>query len=141
MVVEQVEKSCRDYIANKNTRWEYGNRILYDMCKNDLYHNQIDIIVGKNWIIGRSFAAAIERRINANDSNDDFYYDVVAPKILKISNELDFRISSLRSLKGTILDNVKEILETYKLFMDTFYEITGYKVILKSTKKLIFKSS
>lgn len=138
MVVDQVEKSFRDYIASKNTRWEYGNRILYDMCKNDPYHNQIDIIVGKIWIIGRSYAAAIERRINADGSNDDFYYDVVAPKILEIGDELDFRLSKLRSSKGTILDNVKEILETHKLLMDTFYELTGLEKRSLASKYLHF---
>ena len=104
---------------------EFRNRILYDMCQHNPYHNQPDIIVGKIWIIGRSYAVAIERRKNAKESNDDFYYDVVAPQMLEIGSELDLRLKKLRAAENTVLDNAEEILETHKLLMDTFYGLTG----------------
>jgi hypothetical protein len=75
MVVEQVEKDYRDYLENNYIRWGFGNSILYDMCKRKPFHNQTDIIVGKIWIIGRSYAAAIERRRTVGNTNDDFYYN------------------------------------------------------------------
>ena len=40
----------------------YGNKILYDMCATKPRHDDIDIIVGKIWLIGRSYSAAIERK-------------------------------------------------------------------------------
>ena len=138
MVVEQVEKDYRDYLESNETRWEFGNSILYDMCKRKPFHNQADIIVGKIWIIGRSYAAAIERRRTVGNTNDDFYYNDVAPKMLEIGNELDFRLSKLRNIKSTILDNAKEILETHKLLMDTFYELTGLEKRSLASKYLHF---
>ena len=138
MVIEQTAERYKAYLGNKDSRWEYGNSILYDMCKKDPCHNQKDIIVGKIWLIGRSYAAAIERRKNAANANDDFYYDTVAPKMLEIGGCLDFRLSELRNASTPILNNVKDILETHKLLMDTFYELTGLEKRSLASKYLHF---
>lgn len=58
--------------------------------------------------------------------------------MLEIGNELDFRLSKLRNVKSTILDNAKEILETHKLLMDTFYELTGLEKRSLASKYLHF---
>lgn len=92
MIAKGTEKLYQDFLNTNSSRWEFGNSILYEMCSNNPYHNQSDIIVGKIWIIGRSYAAAIERRKNASNTNDDFYYDVVAPKMLEIGDELDLSL-------------------------------------------------
>ncbi|AJH77677.1 hypothetical protein [Heyndrickxia coagulans] len=42
--------------------WSFGNEILYEMCRKNPDHNKADVIVGKIWLIGRSYAAAIENR-------------------------------------------------------------------------------
>lgn len=55
-----------------NSRWEYGNSVLYRMCEENPEDKQIDVIVGKIWLIGRSYATAIERRKNAVVAGDDF---------------------------------------------------------------------
>ncbi len=64
--------------ALKNTSWDYGNNILYSMCKKAPNHKQIDQIVAKIWLIGRSYSAAIERRKVINQESDSFYVDEVA---------------------------------------------------------------
>ena len=94
MVVKETERLCKSYLNITNSRWEYGNSVLYRMCEEEPEHKQIDVIVGKIWLIGRSYAAAIERRKNAVVVGDDFYYDVVAPKMLQIVPELDDRITN-----------------------------------------------
>ena len=99
MVVSGVEKQYTEYLKQKNSRWEFGNSILYQMCEDNPLHNDSDVVIGKIWLIGRSYAAAIERRKNADDyQGDDFYYDAVAPKMLEIGKELDSRIESLKNL-------------------------------------------
>ena len=138
MVTEQAEEQYREYLKCNDTRWEFGNRVLYDMCQQNPYHNQSDIIVGKIWIIGRSYAAAIERRKNAKESNDDFYYEVVAPKMLEIGSELDLRLTKLRTAENSVNDNAKAILETHKLLMDTFYGLTGLEKRSLASKYLHF---
>ena len=94
MVVKETERLCKSYLNITNSRWEYGNSVLYRMCEEEPEHKQIDVIVGKIWLIGRSYAAAIERRKNAVVVGDDFYYDEIAPKLLEIGPELDDRITN-----------------------------------------------
>ena len=94
MVVKETKRLYKSYLNITNSRWEYGNSVLYRMCEEEPEHKQIDVIVGKIWLIGRSYAAAIERRKNAVVVGDDFYYDVVAPKMLEIGPELDDRITN-----------------------------------------------
>lgn len=53
--------------------WDIGNRILYDMCGAHPEHSQDGEIVAKVWLIGRSYAASIERCRNAKHIGDDFY--------------------------------------------------------------------
>lgn len=138
MITKGTEKLYKDFLDTKSTRWEFGNSILYEMCAKNPYHNQSDIVVGKIWVIGRSYAAAIERRKNASNTNDDFYYDIVAPKMLEIGDELDRRLLQLKDSGGAIRDNVKEILETHKFLMDTFFELTGFEKRSLASKYLHF---
>lgn len=115
MVVEGTDNQYKEYLARKNSRWEFGNNILYKMCEKNPLHNDADVLIGKIWLIGRSYAAAIERRKNADDyRGDDFYYDAVAPKMLEIGDELDNRIESLKNNTSVIFDCIPEILSTHK---------------------------
>ena len=54
------------------------------MCRTNPEHKLDQIIIGKMWVIGRTYAAAIERRTKIEGaSGDAFYETVVAPKIRK----------------------------------------------------------
>ena len=138
MVVKETERLYKSYLNITNSRWEYGNSVLYRMCEEEPEHKEIDVIVGKIWLIGRSYAAAIERRKNAVVVGDDFYYDVVAPKLLEIGSELDDRITRLRKSKGLVLDDIKLVLSTHKFLMDIFYELTGLEKRSLASKYLHF---
>jgi len=48
--------------AQKGDGWKFGNDILYKLCQDFPKHDTSSQIVGKIWLIGRSYAAAIERR-------------------------------------------------------------------------------
>ena len=90
MIIERVEKPYKKFIDQDDSRWAFGNSILYRMCQENPYHDREDVVIGKIWLIGRSYAAAIERRKNSDDFiGDEFYYKAVAPKMLEIGNELD----------------------------------------------------
>lgn len=139
MVVSGVENQYKEYLAQKNSRWEFGNSILYQMCEENPLHNDADVLIGKIWLIGRSYAAAIERRKNADDyQGDDFYYDAVAPKMLEIGDELDSRIEALKNNTSFISDCVPEILSTHKFLMDAFTELTGLEKRSLASKYLHF---
>lgn len=62
--------------------WDLGNEMLYELCRAHPGHRTDEEILAKVWLIGRSYAASIERRRGKRDSvGDDFYLDVVAPAI------------------------------------------------------------
>ena len=138
MVVKETKRLYKSYLNITNSRWKYGNSVLYRMCEEEPEHKEIDVIVGKIWLIGRSYAAAIERRKNAVVVGDDFYYDEIAPKLLEIGPELDDRITKLRKSKGLILDDIKLVLSTHKFLMDIFYELTGLEKRSLASKYLHF---
>ncbi len=63
--------------------WDLGNQVLYSLCQDHPKHDRGHEIIAKVWLIGRSYAAAIERRKNAKDSSDDFYETTVVEKMKK----------------------------------------------------------
>lgn len=48
--------------AKSQSYWDLGNKVLYDLCRKYPRHEGYPEIIAKIWIIGRSYAAAIERR-------------------------------------------------------------------------------
>ena len=67
------------------TPWDMGNQVLYDLCSKHPGHSDDQAIIAKIWLIGRSYAAALERRKNKKESSDDFYETVVVPHIKQSS--------------------------------------------------------
>jgi hypothetical protein len=141
--VMAVYKTCSEamesFLKNPSDLWKFGNSVLYDMCSSQPLHTDPDVIVGKLWLIGRSYAAAIERR-KTGDRNDTeaFYYDIVAPKIMDIGQELDERISRLNSFLKPTEDNLDLILNTHKFLTDVFNEITELEKRSLASKYLHF---
>ena len=121
-----------------NTRWSFGNQILYDMCAENPLHNDADVIVGKIWIIGRTYAAAIERRKTNTNFEDDFYYEIVAPKLLSIGPELDERIREINQYSLLTDKNLDLVLTTHKFLLDAFSEITNLEKRSLASKYLHF---
>jgi hypothetical protein len=46
--------------------YDYGNEVLYQMCLENPRHDDLRIVEGKFWLIGRSYAAAIERKAGSD---------------------------------------------------------------------------
>ena len=138
MVVKDTLQLYDSFLKTSISRWEYSNSVLYRMCEEKPEHSEADVIAGKILLIGRTYAAAIERRKNANEIGDDFYYKVVAPKMLEIGTELDNRLNKLRNSSRNTRDDLGEILETHKFLMDTFYELTGLEKRSLASKYLHF---
>jgi len=112
--------------ANEGNKWSFGNGILYDMCRENSEHICAEVIIGKIWLIGRSYAAAIERRkkFNESDVGDNFYCNVVAPKMLEIGPELDRRINNLKQFDCIRKEHLKEIVDTHLFLTNIFSDIT-----------------
>ncbi|MBK8567444.1 MAG: hypothetical protein IPN76_30020 [Saprospiraceae bacterium] len=108
----------------KNTCWDFGNKILYNLCQDYPSHNKDDIILTKVLFIGRIYAAAVERRKNKNDDpiiNDNFYIDNVIPAF--INSNID---NNLKKLKGKQLstNNILEILKVHNELVKILTKIT-----------------
>ncbi|WP_131707548.1 hypothetical protein [Chryseobacterium angstadtii] len=126
--MEKIERA-------KSTIWDFGNEILYNLCKEHFEHLNEEVIITKTLFIGRIYAAAIERRKIKIDqiNNDNFYITKVAPAF-KNSN-LD---SNLKILKNSSLNNIWEILTTHKELQNILKKITNLDKRSFSSKYLHF---
>ena len=122
---------------NKTKRWKFANEILYDMCKKNPKHEEGQVIVAKIWLIGRSYAAAIERTKEAENAKD-FYYEKVVPKVLNIHDELDRKIAELDKYERLSRDNLDKALEAHKFLINEFHDITGQNKRSLASKYLHF---
>lgn len=117
--IEQVNE------AKQGNVWDFGNDILYRLCKDNFSHNTDDKILTKVLFIGRIYAAAIERRKNKSTDiiNDNFYIDVVAPKFRQ--SKLDNYLVKLKDIETLKVDNIELILQTHYYLTNTIKEITA----------------
>jgi hypothetical protein len=118
-----VSKSDIDTCRQKD-EWTLGNSILYDLCSKYPLHNKADEIIAKIWIIGRTYAAAIERRkaIEAAFVGDKYYTHNVVPKIL--NSELDKYINELRNVPPFSESSISQSLQTHKYLTNLFKSIS-----------------
>jgi hypothetical protein len=119
--------------ALANDAWDLGNQVLYDLCSQYPQHKSQKEILAKIWLIGRSYAAALERRKNrSSDSIGDlFYEDKAFPKIK--NSEIDRWIGSLK-------DNSKpeESIEAHFKLTKLFHEISELEKRSLASKYLHF---
>ncbi len=118
-------------VAKERAVWNLGNNVLYDLCKNNPNHKTPEEIVAKIWLIGRSYAAAIERRKNKVKENDKFYEEIVV-NALK-NSDLDLKLKQIKKYDKITESNLNDLLEVHKYLVDVFYGITQmYKRSLAS---------
>jgi hypothetical protein len=111
-----------EHLTNKY--WDYGNQILYDICKKNFLHNRDKLILTKVLFIGRVYAAAIERRKNKkieNIDNNSFYIKKVLPAFKK--SKLDHHLLHLKNIKLNS-ETITEILEVHFYLMSELSKLT-----------------
>ena len=102
--------------------WNFGNGILYKLCAENFYHKEDEKILAKVWLIGRAYAAAIERRRIKEANNDDFYIDKVVPAFK--NSELDSRLRELSKYDKLTQENLEKMLETHFYFTKLTADLT-----------------
>ncbi len=123
--------------ARQKNVWDFGNAILYKLCKDNFKHNTNDHILTKVLFIGRIYAAAVERRKNkSNDINDNFYTDSVAPTFRK--SKLDDKLSKLKIAKTENIESIKLVLQTHYFLTSMLKKITALDKRSFSSKYLHF---
>jgi hypothetical protein len=120
--------------ATSQTAWDFGNQVLYDMCRTYPDHKQDQIIIGKIWLIGRTYAAAIERRrTTVGALGDAFYETVVAARIRE--SEIDNWFEAVRKSEA---DDLALHLEVHMHVMKLFRTISGLEKRSLASKYLHF---
>ncbi|MDP2787599.1 MAG: hypothetical protein Q8O79_05940 [Pseudomonadota bacterium] len=115
-------------LANESSVWDLANDVLYRLCRESPCHKSDAEIIAKVWLIGRSYAAAIERRKPGDKADKDakiptadrFYEEIVAPAIRE--SDIDDWLSSLPDDEAPGSPRTIEV--HYKL-MKKFGEIAG----------------
>ena len=131
-----INKKAID-IALGGRVWDLGNKVLYDLCRKHPYHNDTSEVIAKVWLIGRSYAAAIERRKNKSKfRGDDFYIDVVAPNI--INSNIDIWFDNLKKVNEINRKTLALILKTHLEITKLFTEISQLQKRSLASKYLHF---
>ena len=128
-----ITKQAIEDALNKNRVWDLGNKVLYDLCSGHPNHKTDEEIIAKVWLIGRSYAAAIERRKNKTaDSEGDFFYEeTVAPKIK--NSEIDKWFEEIRT------NPTPEVaVKIHRKLTNLFAEISGLDKRSLASKYLHF---
>jgi len=110
LIVENINKE--DLVTPECESFEYlGDKVLYDLCKEYPDHKNEQEVFAKIWLIGRSYAAALERGKDENKEINDDFYQIVSKKLKQ--SDLDTIIGRLKN-KELREENIKLILGVYQ---------------------------
>jgi hypothetical protein len=116
----------------KTVGGDLGNEVLYRLCREHPNHTTVDEVNAKIWLIGRAYAAAIERRrIHLDIPNDEFYRTIVVPRMLE--RDVDEAFASLKSKTGD-----ENILRVHAFLTQVFKELTNLEKRSLASKYLHF---
>ncbi|MFD0987694.1 hypothetical protein [Methyloligella solikamskensis] len=113
----------------ENLSGNFGNQILYDMCVVAPKHTDDDVISGKVWLIGRAYAAAIERRATgryAEEARRDETKDLhrlIAPEIR--NSPLDHWLASISEVEAVDEGHLPQVLAIHWEFVELLKRLTG----------------
>jgi hypothetical protein len=105
----------REFVAKavQDDTWNFANGVLYRLCTEHPAHARDDVIIAKVWLIGRAYAAAVERRRVVGDSvGDDFYTKRIGPCFRELDPWfLEFKNHGLNPLQlhKKVTDLLKEL--------------------------------
>ncbi|QLH71293.1 hypothetical protein [Rhodopseudomonas palustris] len=124
--------------AKAGTPWDTCNKILYELCERYPAHTDRGAVVAKILIIGRAYAAAIERRKNktAADQNDDFYLTSVAPAVM--NSEIDQWLREARAATPGTQDGSRTLLMIHGKVTELFSRISDLEKRSLASKYLHF---
>ena len=100
----------------------WGNEVLYRMCRDEPRHTDEDVISGKIWLIGRAYAAAIERGAGAARRAGEDFHETIAPKIK--SSALDNWLKGVADVKIVNQKNLYRVLAVHQQFNLLLKEFT-----------------
>ena len=118
--------------------WDLSNRLLYDLCRDHPTHNQSPEVLAKVLLIGRVYAAAIERK-RSNDggtTSDRFYIETVAPQIQR--SGIDAWLASVRDARPGEPATLRLVVDVHHKTTMLFGRISGLQKRSLASKYLHF---
>lgn len=109
---------------------------MYELCRRHHLHTEVPFVIAKVWLIGRAYAAAIERRRNKTDQNDDFYVQTVGPLIIR--SEIDSWIKGSEQWSKPNAESFTTLLEVHAHTTRLFSDISGLAKRSLASKYLHF---
>lgn len=122
--------------AMGGTPWNVGNQVLYDVCRQYPDHTDEQAVIAKIWLIGRTYAATIERRKTKGPSGDRFYLEVVSPKVR--DSDLDDWLAEARAATPGTPQGLATLVAVHGRTMNLFKEISGFNKRSLASKYLHF---
>ena len=118
--------------------WDLSNKVLYDLCSMHPFHSEADAVLAKILMIGRVYAAAIERRKTKGDEekNDNFYIDVVAPSLQ--NSDIDCWLAEAKAVQPGTTSAFFTLVKVHGLTTALFSEISGMEKRSLASKYLHF---
>jgi len=92
-VAEEYRRAVRDY----RQTWRVTDQVLYDLCRNYFSHPERPNVHAKLWIIGRTYATGIERKV-PTDGRQGGSLSQVAELFLRNGEKLDGWFGELSAL-------------------------------------------
>lgn len=130
---KQIIDRIEHFITND---WDLSNQVLYNMCQQFPSNTERQAILAKTLIIGRTYAASIERRRKETKNsipveeiiNDDFYEKFIVPKFQALN--LDEYINEIKSWGNIHLlsltdEQITQVLTLHKKLSEAFWNETG----------------
>ncbi len=132
----KICESCMKEILQKiqddaNDIWYTANSILYDLCKRYPNHKNEQEIIAKMFIIGRSYAAAIERGKKKPKMKKEFDVNTLYLELGKKMKDASFDNLINRCRKK---DSVEQCLKVHQKLIESIGEITQ-KFFYESAKR------
>jgi hypothetical protein len=124
-------------LAQSPSEWDLGNSVLYALCRKYPAHDCKQAVIAKLWLIGRSYAAAIERREKFRKmTSDAFYTKKVAPTI--IGSSIDVWIAKAARISNLDNRSLPTILDVHSEVTDLFKGVSGLEKRSLASKYLHF---
>lgn len=123
-------------LAQQTSPWDLSNKVLYDLCRTSPLHVDAGVVLAKMLLIGRTYAAAIERRRTKDTGNDHFYTTEVAPTMIKSKIDAWIQRASKTSLASD--EGLRIMIETHARTTELFRRISGLEKRSLASKYLHF---
>lgn len=114
--------------------WDLGDGVLYQLCAKHPQHLDEPEIVAKVWLIGRSYAASIERFKKADDRR--FFTEILAPHIK--NSKLDVWLGALPGRPAPFLRHQRIVLLTHGLLVRSLSDVLSKNARSFASKYLHF---